>query len=345
MRNHLTLQKGIFIQLEFIEIEIIAIVVLIGFYALFSGLEIAIVGTRRAKVMMLYRKKVRGAFALYKLKSNPSRMTSSVNLGNTLVNVASSVLAADVSIKLLGDQGVGIAIGLMTFVILVFGEILPKTYSNIQSEKVALRFSRFLLVFTYLMYPIVLLLEYLTKAFLKLVGRSSYPKPITEEDIKEVIDLGLSEKAIEREEHKLVHNALEFDDKPIRKVMTPKEYLFSLNADKSLSESILQIREKRFSRIPVYSKVPENIVGILHLWDIARLPEKEYKKTKLGKIARKPFFVFSSERISDLLKSLKKNATHMAIVLDEHENLEGIITVEDLLEEIVGDIAGETAGR
>ena len=93
--------------------------------------------------MMLYRKKIHGAFALYNLKSNPSRMTSSVNLGNTLVNVASSVLAADVSIKLLGDQGVGIAIGIMTFVILVFGEILPKTYSNIQSEKVALRFSRF----------------------------------------------------------------------------------------------------------------------------------------------------------------------------------------------------------
>ena len=112
-----------------------------------------------------------------------------------------------------------------------------------------------------------------------------------------------------------------------------------------MSESILQIQEKRFSRIPVYSKTPENIVGVLHIWDIARLPEKEYKKTKLGKIARKPFFVFSSGKISDLLISLKKNVSHMAVVLDEHEKLEGVITVEDLLEEIVGDIAGETVGR
>ena len=331
--------------MEYVEIEIIAIAVLIGLYALFSGLEIAIVGISRSKVMRLYHKHIRGASALYKLKSNPSRMTSSVNLGNTLVNVASSVLAADVAIKLLSDQGVGVAIGMMTFVILIFGEILPKTYSNIQSEKVALRFSGFLLAFSYVMYPFVLFLEYVTKGFLKLVGRSSHPAPITEDEIKEVVDLGLSENAIEREEHSLVHNALEFDDKPILNVMTPKDRVFSLDTSSMLSDTIPQVKEKRFSRIPVYSETPENIIGILHIWDIVRLPEKEYTNTRLGTIVRKPFFVFSDERISDLLIDLKKNTSHMAIVLDKKEKLEGIITVEDLLEEIVGDIAGETVGR
>ena len=331
--------------MEYVELEIIAIAVLIGLYALFSGLEIAIVGTNRSKVMRLYHKKVRGASALYKLKSNPSRMTSSVNLGNTLVNVASSVLAADVSIKLLSDQGIGIAIGIMTFVILIFGEILPKTYSNIQSEKVALRFSGFLLAFSYLMYPFVLLLEYVTKGFLRLVGRSFHPTPITEEEIKEVIDLGLSEKAIELDEHNLVHNALEFDDKPIIDVMTTRDHIFSLDANNMLSNVFSKIKEKRFSRIPVYSDIPENIVGILHIWDVARLPEKEYANTRLGTIIRKPFFVFSDEKISDLLISLKKNTSHMAIVLSKEKKLEGIITVEDLLEEIVGDIVGETVGR
>ena len=331
--------------MEYVEIEIIAIVILIGLYALFSGLEIAIVGTRRSKVMQLYRKKIHGSFALHKLKSNPSRMTASVNLGNTLVNVASSVLAADVAIKLLGNTGVGMAIGIMTFVILVFGEILPKTYSNIQSEKVALRFSNFLLAFTYVMYPFVLFLEYVTKMFLKLVGRSSYPKPITEEDIKEVIDLGLSEKALESEEHELVHNALEFDDKPIVDVMTPKKDIFSLSCDKFLSEVISEIKEKRFSRIPVYSSDSDNIVGILHIWDIARLTESVYSTIKLKDLARKPFFVYSNEKISDLLIALKKNVSHMAIVLDNDQNLRGIITIEDLLEEIVGDIVGESGGR
>jgi CBS domain containing-hemolysin-like protein len=328
--------------LEYIEIEIIAIVILICLYALFSGLEIAIVGTRRSKVMRLYRKKIRGSSSLYKLKSNPSRMTSSVNLGNTLVNVASSVLAADVAIKLLGNQGVGVAIGIMTFMILVFGEILPKTFSNIQSEKVALRFSDFLLAFTYVMYPFVLFLEYITKIFLKLVGGYSYPKPITEEDIKEVIDLGLSDKAIEKEEHTLVHKALEFDDKPILDVMTPKKDIFSLDGDSILSDVFAQIKKRGFSRVPVYSKTPENIVGILHIWDIARLSEKDYKKTSIGKIARKPFFVFSNEKISDLLIELKKNINHMAIVINDKENLTGLITIEDLIEEIVGDIVGES---
>ena len=327
--------------MEYVELEIIAIIVLLGLYALFSGLEIAIVGTRRSKVLRLQRKKVSGASSLFKLKSNPSKMTSSVNLGNTLVNVASSVLAADVAIKLLGEQGVGIAIGIMTFMILVFGEILPKTYSNIQSEKVALRFSNFLLAFTYVMYPFVLFLELVTKGFLRLVGGSSHPKPITEEDIKEVLDLGLREKAIEEEEHDLVHKALEFDDKPIIDVMTPKKAIFSLNENEILSDVFHKIKEKRYSRIPIFSKTSDNIVGILHIWDIARLSESQYSKTKIGKIARKPFFVFSKEKISELLIQLKKQETHMGIVLDDDENLEGIITVEDLIEEIVGDIVGE----
>jgi len=326
--------------LDFIEIEIVGIIVLIVLYALFSGLEIAIVGTRRSKIMRLYRKKIRGSSSLYKLKSNPSRMTASVNLGNTLVNVASSVLAADVAIKLLGNQGVGIAIGVMTFVILVFGEILPKTYSNIQSEKVALWFSDFLLAFTYVMYPFVLFLEWITKMFLRVIGGYYYPKPITEEDIKEVVDLGLSEKALEREEHELVHRALEFDDKPIIDVMTKKNNIFSLDGDSKLSDVFVKIKEKGFSRIPIFSKDSKKIDGILHIWDIAKLPEKDHKKIRIGDIARKPLFVYSNEKISDLLVELKKNASHMAVILDTNENLQGIITIEDLLEEIVGDIVG-----
>ena len=310
-------------------------------YALFSGLEIAIVGTRRSKVMRLYRKKVSGSSALFKLKSNPSKMTSSVNLGNTLVNVASSVLAADVAIKLAGNQGIGIAIGIMTFVVLVFGEIFPKTYSHNNSEVIALRFSRFLLAFAYVMYPFVWFLEHLTKSFLKLIGGHSSPKPITEEDIHEVVDLGLSEKAIEKEEHALVRKALQFDDTPIVDVMTPKKHIFSLDDTSKLSDVISLIISKGFSRIPVYSKVLENIVGVLHIWDIAKIPEKEYKKTSIGMICRTPFFAYSSEKISNLLVDLKKNDSHMAVILDEDENFLGIVTIEDLLEEIVGDFHGE----
>jgi len=331
--------------LEYVEIEIISIVILIGLYALFSGLEIAIVGVRRSKVIRLYRQQVPGSSPLYKLKMNPSMMTSSVNLGNTLVNVASSVLAADVAIKLLGSQGVGIIIGIMTFVILIFGEILPKTYCNVNPEKISLRFSKVLLGFTYMMYPFVIFLEHITKTIMKLSGDYPHLKPITEEEIKEVIDQGYTEKTLEKEERNLVHNALKFDDTSIQNVMTPKREIFSLDSKKILSEVISKIEEKGFSRIPVFTKIPENIVGILHIWDIAKLPEKEFHKTRLSTIARKPFFVYSSDKISDLLIELKKKDSHMAVVLNNEEKLEGIITIEDLIEEIVGDIMGETKRR
>jgi len=327
----------------FVEIEIIIIMILVCFYALFSGLEIAIVGVRRSRVIRLHRKRIPGSSPLYKLKMNPGMMTASVNLGNTLVNVTSSVLAADVAIKLLGNQGVGVVIGIMTFVILIFGEILPKTYCNVNPEKVSLRFSRILLIFTYVMYPFVKFLEYVTISVLKLsVGYSPRPKPITEEEIKEVVDLGYAEKAIEKEERDLVHNALEFDDKPIQDVMTPKESVFSLYGKLTLSKVISKIEDKGFSRIPVFEETPDKIVGILHIWDISRIPEKKYSKITIEKIARKPFFVYSSDRISKLLIELKKKDMHMAIVVDDEDKTIGIITVEDLLEEIVGDIVGES---
>jgi len=290
----------------------------------------------------LYRQSVPGSSPLYKLKMNPAMMTSSVNLGNTLVNVGSSVLAADVAIKLLGSQGVGIIIGIMTFVILIFGEILPKTFCNANPEKVSLKFSRILLIFTYAMYPFVKFLEYFTSAILKLSGGySQRPKPITEEEIKEVIDLGYAEKAIEKEERDLVRNALEFDDKPIQDVMTPKENVFSLDGTLALSKVISKIEDKGFSRIPIFEKTLDNIVGILHIWDISRLPENKFSTTKINTLTRKPFFIYSSDLISNLLIELKKKDVHMAIVLDDNDKLVGIITVEDLLEEIVGDIVGE----
>ena len=125
--------------------------------------------------------------------------------------------------------------------------------------------------------------------------------------------------------------------------MTPKKDIFSLEANNLLTDVFPQIEKKGFSRVPIYSKTPENITGVLHMWDIVRLPEKEYSKTRIDKIARNPFFVFSSENIGDLLVELRKNDSHMAIVLNEDKKFEGIITVEDLLEEIVGDIAGEVS--
>lgn len=331
--------------MEYIAYEIIAIIALVGLYALFSGLEIAIVGVRRSKVMRLYKKQIPGAKALYKFKRNPGKMTASVNLGNTLVNVASSVLAADVAIKILGDQGVGIVIGVMTCVILIVGEIAPKTYCNINPEKASLRFSRFLLAFTYITYPFVWLLEKFIKFMIKIAGGSVVVQPITESEIHEVVDLGLEEKAIEKEEHDLVRNALEFDDQPISNVMTQKEEIFSLYEGLTLDKALPQIKGEGYSRIPLYGEDKNKIVKTLHIWDVVKLEEKDHSQIKLKDLGRTPHFVNSKEKISKLLIELKEKDTHMAIVIDDFHKLQGIVTMEDLLEEIVGDIMGEVKRR
>ena len=157
-------------------------------------------------------------------------MMSSVNLGNNLVNVGASALATSVAIRMFGDEGLGIAVGIMTFLILIFGEITPKTYCNANSTKIALRYAPVLLGFSYAFYPIVKFFETVTKGVVRLTGSSYAPPPITEEEIRGVIDQGLEEKALEKDEMEMVHGALKFDDTVIRTVMTPRTRMFTLQS-------------------------------------------------------------------------------------------------------------------
>ncbi len=297
-------------------IEIVALTVLIVLSGFFSGLEVALVGVSKSKVLQLLNKKAKGAKALHKLKSNPSWMMSSVNLGNNLVNVAASALATSLAIRTFGNDGLGIAIGVMTFVILVFGEISPKTYCNANATKISLRFAPVLLGFSYVLYPIVKLFEMITRGIVKLAGSSYMPPPITEEEIKDVIDLGMAEKAIEKEEHEMVHGALEFDDTVIRTVMTPRSKMFTLPAKMMLFEALPQINHRGFSRIPIYGKNKEDIVGFIHVRDVLKELEKDNKMISLEQIARKPVFASQEKMVSGLLKEMKGRKTHMAIVID-----------------------------
>ncbi|MFQ5781633.1 MAG: hemolysin family protein [Nitrosopumilus sp.] len=323
-------------------IEISALAVLIGLSGFFSGLEVALVGVRKSKVIQLFNEEKKGSKALHKLKTNPSWMMSSVNLGNNLVNVGASALATSIAIRLFGNEGLGIAIGVMTFLILVFGEITPKTYCNANATKIALRYAPVLLAFSYVFYPVVKFFEIITKAVVKMTGSSYAPPPITEEEIKGVIDQGLEEKAIEKEEMELVHGALKFDDTVIRSVMTPRTKMFTLNAKMLLFEALPQINKSGHSRIPIYGETSDDIVGFIHARDVLKELEKDNKMTNLEQIARKPVFVSQEKMVSSLLKEMKGRKTHMAIVVDEHGGVEGLVTLEDLLEEIVGEIEDET---
>ena len=322
--------------------EIIALVVLIGLSGFFSGLEVALVGVRRSKVHQMLNKKLPGATALYKLKSNPSRMMASVNLGNNLVNVASTALATDIALKIFENNGLAIVIGAMTFLILVFGEITPKTYCNANAAKIALRYSRVLLAFSYAFYPVVWIFEQITKGIIKLTGSSQEPPRLTEEEIKGVIEQGLEDNAIEKQESELVHGALNFDDIVIRSVMTPRTKMFMLNSKMLLFEALPLINKSGFSRIPLYEKSHDEITGIINVRDVLKYLEMDQKMVNLQQLARKPIFVSQEKKVSDLLREMQGRKAHMAIVLDEFGGVEGCVTLEDLVEEIVGEIHDET---
>ncbi len=322
--------------------EIILLVILIGLSGFFSGLEVALVSIRKSKVIQLLEEKRKGAKALHKLKSNPGWMMSSVNLGNNLVNVGASALATSVAIRIFGNDGLGIAVGIMTFLILIFGEITPKTYCNANATRISLRFAPVLLAFSYALYPIVKMFEIITRGVVKMTGSSYLPPPITEEEIKSVIEQGLDENAIEHEESELVKGALEFDDTVIRSVMTPRTKMFTLPSKMLLFEALSEINNNSHSRIPIFEKNQDDIVGFVHVRDILRELEMDKKMISLKEISRKPVFVSQEKMVSALLKEMKGRKTHMAIVVDEHGGVEGLVTLEDLLEEIVGEIEDET---
>ena len=323
-------------------ISAVILAVLIALSGFFSGLEVALVGVSKSKVAQLLKDGKKGSKALHKLKTNPSWMMSSVNLGNNLVNVGASALATSVAIQFFGNDGLGIAIGVMTFLILVFGEITPKTYCNANSAKIALRYAPVLLVFSYVFYPVVKFFEIITKGVVKITGSSYLPPPITEDEIKGVIDQGLAEKALEKDEMELVHGALKFDDTVIRSVMTPRTKMFTLNSKTLLFEALPEINQNGFSRIPIYGASKDDIVGFVHVRDVLKELENDNKMKSMEQMARKPVFASQEKMVSALLKEMKGRKTHMAIVVDEHGGVEGLVTLEDLIEEIVGEIEDES---
>lgn len=322
-------------------LEMVILAILIGLSAFFSGAEVALVGTRQSKVSQLVKKKVKGAHALQKLKSNPGWMMSSINLGNNLVNVGASAFATSIALRTFGNDGLAIAVGIMTFLILVFGEITPKIYSNANATKIALKVSPMLLIFSYAFYPLVKLFELITRGIVKLLGSSYHPPALTEEDLKGIVEQSLTDKAVEKHEHDLVQGALKFDDTVIRSVMTPRTKMFTLKAKMLLFEALPLINKCAHSRIPIYGSSKDDIVGFVHVRDVLTAVEKDNKTVTLEQISRPPVFASQEKMVSELLKEMKGRKTHVAIVVDEHGGVEGLVTLEDLLEEIVGEIEDE----
>lgn len=329
-----------------IYIRIGIIVVLLMLSAVFSGSETAITGITISQIRKLKEEDEHAAEILINMKKDINSILSTILIGNNLVNIAATSLVTEVAIKLFGGgNGLVISTGVMTVLVLIFGEITPKSYAAQKPISVAKKVYKPITILTTLVKPVVFILNKVTSVIFKIIGGEVKATTlVTEEDIRSLVDAGEEEGIIEMEEREMIQNIFEIDDLEVAEVMVPRIDIFALPKETKLSEILGDALDFGFSRIPVYDDSIDNIVGILYVKDlipIALDSTKDPNTTTIEEIMREAHYIPETKRINVLLKELQNKKIHMAIVLDEYGGTEGLVTIEDILEEIVGEIFDE----
>ncbi len=320
-----------------LEIYIIILVILIVFSAFFSGVETALMSLSMVKVNSLVKQKRKGSEALHRIKQNPHKLIITILIGNNLANICAASIATVAFTELFGSSGIGIATGIMTFLILVFGEITPKTYSSQNAERVSLMVARPIEILSYILSPIVGFFELISRVTSRLLG-SKQEKQLTEDELKTIVTMGKEEGILTREAADMMHNVLEFRGTKVTEIMTPKADIKMVDAESSLDDVIDFVVKTPYSRYPVHLEDKNKITGILDVDDVLKYTRKKKLSVKVKSIARPVFFVPESKEIDDLLTEFEGKEVPLAIVVDEYGFVSGLVTVEDILEEIVGDI-------
>ena len=321
--------------------ELVTLLVLLVFSGIFSGSETALVALSMARVDALVKEGRAGAKALYQLKKDPSRMLTTILIGNNLVNIAASALATVMATREFGSAGPGIAVGVLTLFILVFGEITPKSLATRYSETISLFISYPLLVFMRLIYPLVWFFGHFTSWVHRLTGGKGDPT-VTELELIGMLGYGVDEGAIEQNERKIIERVFAFNDLKVRDVMTPKGKIFSLDEALTVGEAIPHVLLERYSRIPLFTGQNDNFTKVLYMRDLLRASANGQMEERLGNIAHEPLFVSQYQAIDDLFNRFKRRNRVFSIVVDEYGDVRGIATLEDLLEELVGEIYDES---
>ncbi|MDA2935859.1 hemolysin family protein [Patescibacteria group bacterium AH-259-L05] len=311
----------------------IILLLLSGF---FSGSETALYSISGVEVKRLLRQKKQGAKALSRIKEKPKRLIITILIGNNIANVAASILATILATQWFGSYGAGIAFGGTTFLILLFGEILPKSMATAQASFISLLVARPIELISYALYPLVVIFEKLVK-----ITGTIQPIRITEEDVQTMTAMGVEAGTIEEEEREIIGKVFQFTDITAEDAMTPRSKIFSLNHTLSITDAIKAIKKAPLSRIPVFKNSKDNIIGILYTKDLLKYSSERAQKLTLGEICKEPYFIPDQKPLNDLLKEFQKRAVHIAIVVNEWGEIIGLITLEDLLEELVGEIADE----
>lgn len=326
--------------------SIIIIFILICCSAFFSSSETALMGSSKAKLHALQKEGDTNATRVIGLISNPERLLGTILLGNNLVNIAASSIAAGLFLKLFGDAGLAYATLIMTFIVLIFAEVLPKTLAARNPEGFSKGISLPMAFLVIALKPFTAFIRVLTRGGMRLIGiKPDDDAPnFGEDDVKGAIGLGLHHGVLDSGEHRMLDSVLQLDELTVKDVMTHRSMIVSMDADTPDNEVKEFLANSPYSRMPVWKEDQDNIIGTLHIKDYYRAireAKKSGERFEIADIVSEPFFIPETANVANLLKEFRTKRKHLALVVDEYGDLQGIISLEDILEEIVGDIEDE----
>ena len=322
-------------------LQAIILVILLAGSAFFSSAETALTTVNRIQVQLLADDGNKRARKVIKILDHSSKMLSAILIGNNIVNISASSLATTLTISVFGNTYVGLATGILTLLVLVFGEITPKSLASIFAMQLSLAYSGIIWPLMKLLTPVIFIVEGIRTGLLKLLGVDPNAKGnrITEDELKTLVDVGREEGAIENDEFEMITNVFSLDDSLAKDIMIPRIDMSFLHVDASYEEVLDLYRETSYTRFPIYSDTRDTVIGTINVKDLLLYPKDE--PFHIRKILREPHFTFEHKEVGTLLMEMQEGGISLVIVLDEYGSTSGMITMEDILEEIVGEIRDE----
>lgn len=324
-------------------IQIVLLGILLVGSGFFSASETALMSLSKIRIRYMKEEGVKGAKLVGSLIDNPNNLLTSILVGNNVVNIAATSISTSLFMSLYGERGVPIATAVMTILVLIFGEITPKTIAANNTEKVALIVSKPIKAIIVFFKPVVWVFNIITWAIFKILGvQDKGIQPyITEEELKTMVNVSHEEGVLEIEEREIINNVFQFGDMQAKEAMIQRLDIVAINAEDTYEEIMDLFKNEKLSRLPVYEESIDNIIGILNIKDVVFLEDEEIENFNIKEYVREAFFTYEFKKITQLLEEMKKEKCQMAIVVDEYGATAGLITVEDLVEVIVGDIDDE----
>lgn len=320
--------------------QIIILVILIALSGFFSSSETALTTVSRFKIRTMSDAGDRRARMVQKVTGNTGKMLSAILIGNNIVNISASSLATVVFMNMFGSAGAGIATGVMTLLVLIFGEVTPKNLASRRALSISLQVAGIINALMIVLTPIIFVMNHIVSGILYIAGANKAEKnSMTEEEFRTIVDVGNESGAIENGEKDYINNLFDFSDTQVKELMIPRIDVTMINVNWSYSQIRSVFMKDKYTRFPVYEQDSDHVIGILNMKDLLTRDERE--TFSIRKNLRKPFFTYEFKNADDLFDEMRKKRIHMAIVLDEYGSVSGIVTLEDLLEELVGDIRDE----